>query len=172
MSRLKRPASGVHDSNDRSLEGLYRRHAPWLRALLRKRFGASMAEDLTQETYLRLAQVDTDAIIHPRAVLARTAVNIGYDQARYHARRSGMTTVLAHRDAAEVDVPQPAVQAEALRLKEIVLALPPLYRNVFLLSRFEGLTYEAIAARLGVSMTTVERRMAQALALCAAQLQD
>ncbi|MBP7703736.1 MAG: RNA polymerase sigma factor [Caulobacter sp.] len=172
MSRLKRPTSGSTETDDRSLEGLYRRHAPWLRALLRRRFGATMAEDLTQEAYLRLAQVDTAAIIHPRAVLARTAVHIGYDQARYHARRSGITTVLAHRDAAEVDIPVAAVQGEALRLKEIVLALPPLYRDVFLLSRFEGLTYEAIAVRLGVSMVTVERRMARALALCAAQLRD
>jgi len=172
MSRLKRPTTGTAEPEDLNLDSLYRRHATWLRALLRKRFGASLAEDLTQETYLRLAQSDTAEIAHPRALLARTAVNIGYDQARYHARRAGMTTVLAQRDAAEIDVPQAATQDEAIRLKEIVLALPPLYRDVFLLSRFGGLTYEEIAARLGVSMKTVERRMAQALVLCAAQIRD
>jgi DNA-directed RNA polymerase specialized sigma24 family protein len=37
-------------------------------------------------------------------------------------------------------VPDPALQAEALQLKQIILALPPKLQEVFLLSRVGGLT--------------------------------
>lgn len=172
MRRLNRQASGAGAPAETTLEGLYRRYAGWLKGRLRQRFGAGLAEDLVQETYLRIASVETAEIRHPRALLMRTAVHLGYDQARRHARRAGFGELLAHRDAAEIDVAEAPVQDELLRLKEIVLGLPPLYRDVFLLSRFEGLTYEQIAERLGVAMITVERRMAKALAMCAARLRD
>lgn len=172
MSRWNRPADDPAGVKDQSLEALYRRYAGWLTARLRRRFGAAMAEDLTQETYLRIAGIPAEEIAHPKALLMRTAVNLGYDQARFHARRAGITRVLAQCDAADIDIADPASQGEGLTLKQIILDLPPLYRDVFLLSRFEGLTYEQIADHLGVAVVTVERRMAKALAICAAHLRD
>jgi RNA polymerase sigma-70 factor (ECF subfamily) len=172
MSRLKRPVTLLGGAEAQAVDELYRRYAGWLKGKLRRRFGTNSAEDLVQETYLRIATARPREIEHPRALLMRTAVNIGYNQAKHAARRSGVATVLARHDAAEIDVADLPSQSEALSLKEIVLGLPPLYRDVFLLSRFEGLTYAEMAGRLGVSTITVERRMAKALALCAAQMRD
>ena len=45
-------------------------------------------------------------------------------------------------------------------------ALPAPVRRAFLLSQIEGLTYEAIAREIGVSLITVKRYMARAFRQC------
>ena len=45
----------------------------------------------------------------------------------------------------------------------VIRALPPKTRDAFLLHRFEALTYRQIAARLGVSVSMVEKHIAEAL---------
>ena len=53
-----------------------------------------------------------------------------------------------------------------------MLALPPKLREVFLLSRFVGLTYAEIANRCGVSVATVQERMTKAQTMCSALMRD
>ncbi len=110
---------------------------------------------------------DLRAIEHPKAFLLRIAVNAGVDRQRYVQRRSGAGLALAHED------PDDAVDYDDLLIiKEAILGLPPILRDVFVLSRFEGLTYGEIAERLGISVKTVEWRMSRAIALCAARLAE
>lgn len=147
------------------------RHRPWLLALLRLRYGADLAEDLVQETFLRAAaRGAADPVRHPRAWLLRIALNAARD---HHRRRSVRPPPAAAQDRQAVDdLATLPGQAEALLLKQVILALPQPLRDTFLLSRFGGLTYDEIGRRLGVSAKTVEWRMSKALAICAALLQD
>ena len=46
---------------------------------------------------------------------------------------------------------------------EAISALPPKRRQVFLLSREQGLSYKEIAERLGISKNTVEIHMVKAM---------
>jgi RNA polymerase sigma-70 factor (ECF subfamily) len=158
-------AAVCEDDEPFEFDALYRNHGNWLIAFLRRRFGHQDAEDLAQETYLRIAS-STAPIRNPRAFLARVALNAARDQ----IRRRGVRPVLVREDAGPPAVAQ-ASQAEAILLKQAILALPPRLRQVFLLSRFGGLTYEEIARRCGVSVKTVEKRMTKALAMCTALLQ-
>ncbi|MBD3738760.1 MAG: sigma-70 family RNA polymerase sigma factor [Pseudomonas balearica] len=138
----------------------YRRYAAWLRARLRVRFGAEVADDLVQEAYLRLAPYRDEQIRSPKALLLRIASNLALDGlAREGVRRR-------HQQMAT-----PVVEAfdsphETLLLKQIIQAMPQKDRDVFLLSRFGGLTHAQIASRLGVAVKTVEWRMARALKHC------
>lgn len=151
-------------SEDANLAVLYRRYSAWLRARLRVRFGADAADDLVQEAYLRIAPYQSTGISSPKALLLRIASNLALDGIARDAVRNRHQHNTAASPAA-FDSPH-----EALLLKEIVRSIPEKDREVFLLSRFGGLTHAQIAARLGVAVKTVEWRMARALKHCDDQL--
>jgi RNA polymerase sigma-70 factor (ECF subfamily) len=148
---------------------LVRRHSGWLTAILTLRYGRDTAEDLVQETWLKAAQHDPAIPVrHPRAWLLRIAVNAARDQHRRRQVRPNLTD--SDGPDALDQIPTPPDQAEALALKQLVLALPPKLRDTFLLARIAGLTYEEIAQHQGIALKTVEWRMTKALALCAQRL--
>lgn len=143
---------------------LYRRYSPWLTAKLRARFGPE-AEDIGQDAWLRLAALDSlDAIRHPKAFLLRTATNLALD--RY--RHGQVVARSAHLLQSEAD--SEADQLEAVLLEDVIFGLPAPLRDVFVLSRFRGLSHARIGEQLGISERTVEWRMSKALALCAKRL--
>ncbi|MCR5870893.1 MULTISPECIES: RNA polymerase sigma factor [unclassified Sphingomonas] len=165
----------VHERREpRPSEQLYRRHAGWLGKILALRFKASAldVDDLVQETYLRAARYgDVEERGHPRALLLQIAINLARDQLRRRVVRGGLSIPLDEAGEAELGTQAPD-QHYQLELKQAVLALPPRFRHVFVLSRFSGLTYDEIASHLGISVKTVEWRMSKALAICAARLRD
>jgi RNA polymerase sigma-70 factor (ECF subfamily) len=119
---------------------------------------------------LRISRyVDADAERHPQSLLLRIAVNLARDQMRRNAVRGSPEPA---NDESMLELAVAADQHEAALLKQAILALPPIYRDVFVLSRFKGLTYEEIASHVGVSVKTVEWRMGKALAMCAERLRD
>jgi RNA polymerase sigma factor (sigma-70 family) len=152
-----------------AVEVLFRRYYRWLAAALRRRYGAEEAEDLAQETYLRMARLDDAVTVrHPRALLMQVARNAATDRYR-RARRETEATV----QTADIEAfPTAPVQHQALMIKQIVLALPPKLRDVFVLSQLEGLTHQEIARLLGISVKTVEWRIRKALARCVSAMQD
>lgn len=157
------------------MDVLYRRYSSWLTAMLRRRFGASIgdsADDLVQETYVRIAPYQAAGQInHPQALLMRVASNLARDQMR-RSRVRGAQVEYALDEPAEAGERIDADQIETLFFKQIVQTMPQTYRDVFILSRIAGLTYEEIAAHSGLSIKTVEWRMSRALAHCAACVQD
>ena len=144
---------------------VYRTHGGWVVAFLARRFGRQIAEDLAQETFLRIARKPIDWR-SPKAVLARTALNVALD----HLRREGAQRrpkLVADGGAREpVSLPD---QHEVLFHREVVASLPRNLRDVYCLSRFGGLTYAEIAMHLGISVKAVEKRMTKALAHCMAR---
>jgi RNA polymerase sigma-70 factor (ECF subfamily) len=137
--------------------------------MLRRRYGREAAEDLAQETYLKLARAGSAMDVrNPRALLAHIARNAATDHFR-RARRDGSSGA---RDGELERAPVAANQDQATLVKQIVLALPPKLRDVFVLNQVEGLTHPEIAHLLGLSVKTVEWRMKKALALCVQALRD
>jgi RNA polymerase sigma-70 factor (ECF subfamily) len=153
------------------LDALYRRHKGWLSAWLRLRYGPDEAEDLLQETFLKAAASRQLADVRlPRPWLLAIALNIARDQ---HRRRAARPPAAGASDAEALErLGVSSEQYEAVFLKQVILSLPPRLREVMLLSRFAGLTYEEIATRLGISIKAVEARMTKALALCSVRLRN
>lgn len=148
------------------LETVYRRHGRWLFDVLRRRFGRESAEELSQETYVRVA-ASTGGLRNPRAFLVRVALNVARDQARRRAARPQPTLLVEEVRG----LGSAAEQDDLLAVKDVVLSLPRELRDVLVLSRFGGLTYEEIARERGVSVQTVQLRMTRALTLLQSRLE-
>jgi RNA polymerase sigma factor (sigma-70 family) len=158
-------ASDPHQAWECELDLAYRRHGGWLVSFLGRRFGREAAEDLAQETFLHLSKAPL-AWRSPKSVLARTALNAAQDYIRRESaqRRPRLVSDADGREG----VAQPD-QVETLFHREVVSQLPRNLRDVYCLNRFDGLTYEEIAAHTGISVKAVEKRMSKALRFCVAR---
>lgn len=144
-----------------ALERLCRRHDRWLRHKLARRYGAVLADDLTQDTYLRAAPYEVAGKIrHPKAFLMEIADNLARDWFRKTRREVGQ----AEAARAIHEAVEPALQEAETNLVRIVLALPPELSDVFILTHIEGLSYADVATLRKIPVTTVHHRMRQALA--------
>jgi RNA polymerase sigma factor, sigma-70 family len=139
-----------------------------LRFLVRRLGNAALAEDLTQETWLRAAGANGAATLgNPRGYLFRIAANLALDHQRHAAY--GVEVEAPEDIAASVPDPAPSPEeatlhrAEFNRLMAVVDGLSPRCREVFVLCRFEGMTQAEVAERLGISKTTVVTHVVNAL---------
>jgi RNA polymerase sigma-70 factor (ECF subfamily) len=162
-----------------TVETLARRHhAELLRVLSAKLRNGQDAADLAQEAYARLmryeGQCSGDEL---RRTLFRIAHNLLTDHWRWRRLRVAGSHIPID-DLLELESGQPshdrqlAGEQQLARLEQVVLAMPDKRRTVFVLSRIRGLTNVEIARRCGISLKTVEKHIALALAECRAQVVD
>jgi len=143
-----------------NLDELFQTHEKELkRYLYRKLSCAETADDLIQETFLRIAERHSHVDFHNvRAYLYRIAQNLLID----HFRRE-------RRQQTYPDDSQPSVEDDIsgrqklALLRKALLDLPLLTQRIFELNRMEGLTYAEVAQRLGVSESTVQKHLARGL---------
>lgn len=155
------------------LATVYRQHHGWLLGWLRRKLnGADHASDLAQDTFVRvlsaqLRQHDL-ALQEPRAYLTTVARRLLINHVQRQALEQAWYAALATLPEPEMPSPEQRLLAlEALQQIDAMLdRLPPKAREAFLLAQLEGLTYTAVAARLGVTERSVKRYMAQAFAQC------
>ena len=132
------------------------------------------AQDLTQDTYLRLIDRGQEQVIdNPRAYIYRIANNLALDYLRAQKHRG---PVLDHTESNENLVsdecgtvnPQNILldQQQLALLNKAIQALPDTTQDIFIRSRFMGQTHEQIAKELGISKSWVEKNIIQALNHC------
>lgn len=126
------------------------------------------AEDLLQDTFLRVTQRDsTEEVAHFEGYLYRTAESVLADRYRRRVVRRADAHVILEPDehrAEDADALRALLAKERLRaVTASLMHLPERTRAVFVLRRIEGLRYGEIATRLKVSLSTVEKDMARAI---------
>ncbi|KQP50021.1 RNA polymerase sigma factor [Pseudorhodoferax sp. Leaf274] len=162
-----------------SLQGAFASwRLPLLRFLQRKLGNASDAEDVVQESFVRLAAAERGGTVveRPRQFVFRIAANLACDHLRHAARNQGLfgadVDATVHAAAAPTAA-NPAARAEHRQLlallERAIAELPQRQREALVMSRFEGLTQDAIAARMGISRRMVVRHLNLALAHCASR---
>jgi RNA polymerase sigma-70 factor (ECF subfamily) len=141
------------------------------RFLMRRLRSAQQAQDLAQEAYLRLLRVErVELVRQPRAYLYRIAVKL-VSEFRLRARRDPITydseTLAELAETAGVEVSTDTERAaEAEQVEALLEQLPPLYRAIFILRKRDGLSYPEIAQQLEISVHTVKKYLARAVAKC------
>jgi RNA polymerase sigma factor (sigma-70 family) len=141
-----------------------------VRHLTLKLRSRSDADDVAQETFLKISRMAGDTVVdNPRSYLFRMADNAAID----HLRRQKVRQRLASGEPATeqpADAPSPEEQVDyrqrLVLLARIVDGLPLRQKQAFVLHKFDGLGHQEIAVELGISRSAVEKLLMKALATC------
>ena len=155
----------------------YDYHDSLFRFVLYKIQDADIAEDITQETFLRVWK--TRLKLRPNksffSLIARISTNLCYDYFRHAEVRQRHETLIPANHDKRLNQPEEDVLGEALEneIQKIVdTELPEKCRQIFILSRIEKLSNNEISGVLGISVRTVENQIYRAIKILKNQLKN
>lgn len=171
VDRMALPPEGRKDSAlpaRADLAGWMAEYGPGLRRFFSRRAGPNDAEDLVQEVFLRLqARADSGPVENVGGYLFKMARNVLVSRYReQHAFGGGNLEAWdeAFDGADELSPERILVGKQALeRTMAAILGLPPRARAAFLFHRFDNMTYQTIAGRMGISKESVKELMQRAI---------
>lgn len=148
-----------------------RPHEPALRAYLQRRFPSlSDLDDVIQETYIRIIRAHESGRVRSlRPLLLVTARNVAFDVFR---RESAVPTVelsATENTDALIDrspTENPAHEQELQLLEAAIQSLPERCREVVLLKKIHGLSYNEISKKLGISHCTISAHITTGVTKC------
>lgn len=145
-----------------------------VRKLTRRLGSSDYAQEALHETFLRLDRVsEAEPVRSPADYIFRTAINIAKDRQKAQSYRVSSSKVDALLDVCD-EGPDPArvveARSEIEAFKRALAALPPRPREVLRSISIEGQSAREVAARLQVSVRTVENDLKLALGHCADSL--
>jgi len=161
------------NKNNDSVDGIYMSIRARLARVVSLIVPPREVEDILQETYVRVCQVEDEDIVHPRSFLMRTAKNLALD----HIKKAETRLVhnyseddeefwLQFEDDRDETYDKVAANQEFSLFCEAVRQLPPQCRRAFVLKKVYGHSQREIAQELDLSQSTVEKHIAQGVARC------
>lgn len=158
------------------LATLYDDNHRWLRAWLYRQLKCPQdAADLTQDTFIRVFDArQLMQLEEPRAFLSTVARRLLFSfWRRKRLEQSYLDSLAALPERYSPSEEDLALVREALEIIDNLLnGLPSRVRQIFILSRLEGLSQPMIAQQLSVSLATVERDLRRAFLHCLAESAD
>jgi RNA polymerase sigma factor (sigma-70 family) len=137
----------------------------------------SEIEDMVQEVFARLLKRgNVGGVTHLGGYVFETASSVLTDRLRkrrsHHADAHEEYDDRTHGDV-DFSPEHVLIGKERLaRATAVLLELPERTRVIFVLRRLEGMKYLDIAARLGLSVSAIEKHMQRAVAHLASRLED
>ncbi|OAM89708.1 RNA polymerase sigma factor [Termitidicoccus mucosus] len=143
-------------------------HDAKLKSYLRGSFPTVDAEDVAQESYLRiwLASVG-QPIKSAKAFLFTVARNLALNSVRHRKKSpiidmpdlAALSVIVESRDAAEAA----AISDEIALLETAIASLPPRCREIVILCKIQHIPQREVAGRLGISEITVQEQVYRGL---------
>ena len=157
----------IRAGDERAFDSVFRTHYAQLvrvaESMLRER---ALAEEIAQEVMLELWRRRESLEVEQTfaAYLIRSTRNRALNHIRHQRVVARETAAAALEPQASRSAEEELLGAELQQaVREAIDALPEKSREVFRLSREQGLKYAEIASVLEISVKTVEKRMGQAL---------
>ncbi|MEZ7186421.1 sigma-70 family RNA polymerase sigma factor [Pseudoalteromonas sp. DY56-GL22] len=151
----------------------------WLLRFLQKKLKLHChhdAQDLSQDTFIRAltSSIDLFEVKEPRAYLATIANRLIIDKAR--RKRIEQAYLEAQLESSQEYAPSCEEVHEMIQkleaLSRLLEGLADKPRRAFLMARLDGLKYQEIAQELNISLSMVQKYIAQTLLHCHSQLLD
>lgn len=162
----------LHNKSKQNLyvEDLYYKHKTSLSQYLKNVLpNIEDVDEIMHETYIRLLNQESLEKLdeNARAYLFTVATNLARDQFRKRANEFSKEHIpVENVNLINQDMPPERMlewEKSLNLLKQEIMKLKPLTRQIFILHRFDEMTYPEIAKKVGVSTRTVERHMFKAL---------
>jgi RNA polymerase sigma factor (sigma-70 family) len=164
-------------NNKDFVEGLINSHSSTLVRFLALRMNSREdAEDIAQAAFIRLYTLDDPSkLSNAKAFLFQVAANMSIDQLRRKvlhqnyleregAKPSSDGSMPTNAPVENISLEREMEAKETLRfIYQALEGLPQNPRQAFILHRAKGLTYEDIAKQMGVSKSSVEKYILEAL---------
>lgn len=144
---------------------LFKQYYPRLRNYAFRFLGdGTVADDIVQECFIRLYEKRFSLEdVSPGALLY---VMVRNSCLNYRKRRLRLESDLPVQVPADITTEDRLLYEDLRReIRKVMRTLPPKCREVFSMSRFEGLTIREIADRIGTSSQNVEKHIARALSV-------
>ncbi|MBC3540761.1 RNA polymerase sigma-70 factor [Rufibacter sediminis] len=151
-----------------AFERLYRGLEPKLYAFAMKLVrNREDAEEIVQEVFMKVweRRAFLDPTQNLDGYLFTTAKNLVYNKARHRVYEFAFAQYLADYGAVSENSTQTALEHQELvqLYEEVCASMPPVRRQVFVMSRAQGLSTSEIAAALDTSNSNIENHINKAL---------
>lgn len=165
------------------LSNLSKEHgAALVRFLARRLKNPHEAEDIAQAALLRIQRLNNSEVLeNPKAYLFQVASNLAVDNLRrreiqrQYLQQESLVADQQIRGQQECQLSPErvvAAQEQLQRIYQTIDNLPLKCRQAFILHRKNGMSYTEIADEMGVSISSVEKYILQALRRCREALAD
>lgn len=176
LDRVGLDVTEIRPVGEPDLGGWLLHYGPALRRYFGRRVGDVEVDDLVQEVFLRLHAARREAPIdNVERYMFTVARNVLITRHRMHQARGGSLHQSLDEFTEPVDHLSPERIAigseEYARAVRAIIALPPRARAAFQFHRFENMTYQAVAHRMGISKESVKELIHRAIVRIAEEME-
>jgi RNA polymerase sigma factor (sigma-70 family) len=159
--------TAIKEGNEKAFSDVYNTSKDKLYFwLLKKTSSSYLAQELLQQTFCKLwlSRSSLNEELSVDVQLFRIARSLMIDELRRQIRLKENLSLLPHLEESDDTTWQTyAVRELTAKLDVSLQQMSPVSRDVFLLSRKHGLTYQQISEKLSISVKTVEYHISKVL---------
>jgi RNA polymerase sigma-70 factor (family 1) len=162
------------ENEDAFMEALFRTYFSFVcKTIYRIVQSNATAEDLAQDVFIKIWNRRAELHqVYFKAYLHRAAINMALDYLDKNKRRGVHMPMEEYMEPVQAAPAGQSLHQTTRHIQQAIDKLPEKCREIFILSRYEELSYREIATTLNISVKTVENQMMTALKKLRVSLQD